>query len=259
MAFTLVGFTQSVDTSGALTTIAALADPHIRVSGNDVTVPDALPNIGSVYALGPNITRAALVSPSIRRRYPFEVFPTDANATPANHFVFTPFTAPISLDSDESLNAQFAESGAGATRGTVLVWLTDGAYQPATSSEIFTIRATGTTTLTANAWTNCSLTFNDTLPAGDYQVVGMAATSTGAQAARLVFSQYAWRPGVIASTSVNAVGNPTFRYGNLGVFGQFSHNTPPSVDFLSNSADTSQTVYLDLVMISGRLSGTGRM
>lgn len=259
MAFTLVGYTQSVDTSGALTTIAALADPHIRVSGNDITVPDALPNAAGVYAIGPSITRAALVSPSIRRRYPFEIFPCEQNTTPGNLFDYHPFSTPLTLDNDESLNAQFAESGAGASRGTVLVWLSDGAIQPATSSEIFTIRATGTTTLTANAWTNCALTFNDTLPAGEYQVVGMSAASTGAFAARLVFSQYAWRPGVIASSDANKFGSLQFRYGNLGVFGTFSHNTPPSVDFLSNSADTAQTVYLDLVMTSGRLSGTGRM
>jgi hypothetical protein len=47
--------------------------------------------------------------------------------------------------------------------------------------------------------------------------------------------------------------------GQLGEWGTFSHNTPPTVDFLSLSADTSQTVDLDLIMITGRLSGSGRM
>lgn len=259
MAFTLVGYTQSVDTSGNLTTIAALADPHVRVVSNDIVVPADVSNFGHVYALGPSVTRASVVSPSLRRRYPFEVYPVDASATPSALPVFNGFSAPIALDPDESLNAQFAESGAGASRGTVLVWLTDGQYRADISDEIFTIRATGTTTLTANAWTNCALTFNDTLPAGEYAIVGMAATSTGCQAARLVIPQYAWRPGCIGATAVSTVGAQAFRYGALGVWGNFSHNTPPTVDFLSNSADTAQTIYLDLVMTTGRLAGPGRM
>ena len=200
------------------------------------------------------------MSPSIRRRYPFEVFPVDAAATPTDPWHFHDVAQQvIALDVDESLNFQFAESGAGAQRGSGLVWLSDGPINPDTSGEFFTIRATGTTTLSTYAWTNCTLTFNDTLPAGTYEIVGMHAISAGAIAARLVIPQYAWRPGVIASTSANVFSGTTFRYGNSGVFGSFTHMTPPTVDFLSSSADTSQTVYLDLRMVSGRLSGMGRM
>lgn len=260
MAFTLIGYSASQDTSGVLTTTAALADAHIRVSGNDVSIPADLPNIAGVYAIGATMTRASLVSPSIRRRYPFEVFPIDAAATPTDPWHFHDVSQQvISLDVDESLNFQFAESGAGAQRGSGLVWLSDGPISPDANGEFFTIRATGTTTLSTYAWTNCTLTFNDTLPAGTYEIVGMHAISTGAIAARLVIPQYPWRPGVICSTGVNVFSGTQFRYGNYGVFGSFTHMTPPTVDFLSSSADTSQTVYLDLRMVSGRLSGVGRM
>jgi len=260
MGFTLIGYSASQDTSGALTTTAALADPHVRVSGNDVSVPAEYNYVAGVYAIGATMTRAALVSPSIRRRYPFEIFPIDAAATPTDPWHFHDVAqSVIALDADESLNFQFAESGAGAQRGSGLVWLSDGPISPDTSGEFFTIRATGTTTLSTYAWTNCALTFNDTLPAGTYDIVGMHAFSTGAIAARLVIPQYAWRPGVICSTGVNVYSGEKFRYGNFGVFGSFSHMTPPTVDFLSSSADTSQTVYLDLRMTSGRLSGMGRI
>lgn len=257
--FTLIGYSASQDSSGSLTTTAALADPHIRVSGNDVSIPEQLANVAGVYAIGANMTRASLVSPSIRRRYPFEIFPIDASATPTDPWHFHDVAQSIiGLDVDESLNFQFAESGAGAQRGSGLVWLSDGPISPDITGEIFTIRATGTTTLSTYAWTNCALTFNDTLPAGTYDVLGMHAISTGAIAARLVFPQYAWRPGVIASTGANVYSGTAFRYGNYGVFGSFTHMTPPTVDFLSSSADTAQTVYLDLRMVSGRLSGPGR-
>ena len=260
MAFHLIGYTASQDTSGVLTTVAAMADPSVRVSGNDVSIPEQLPNLAGVYAIGATMTRASLVSPSIRRRYPFEVFPVDAAATPTDPWHFHDVSqGVIALDVDESLNFQSAESGAGAQRNSGFVWLSDGPVLPDSSGEIFTIRATGTTTLTAYAWTNVTLTFNDVLPAGTYEILGMAAFSTGAIAARLVIPQYQWRPGVICSTSANVYVGEKFRYGNFGVFGQFTHMTPPTVDFCSSSADTSQTVYLDLRMVSGRLSGTGRM
>jgi hypothetical protein len=256
--FTLVGYTESQD-SASLTNVAALSDPHIRVSGDDVIVPSALNYVGGVYAIGADTTRAQLVSPSIRRRYPFEIVPVEVAAEPADPVKMFPlFDNPLQLDPDESLNAQAAENNASSGRSTVLVWLCDGATSPITGAEIFTIRATNTSTLSTYAWTNGALTFNDTLPAGDYALVGARASSAGLIAFRFVFSQYAWRPGAIGMDTVGEVGAPIFRFGKLGVWGEFSHNTPPTVDFLSLSADTSQTVDLDLILLSGRLSGPGR-
>jgi len=68
-------------------------------------------------------------------------------------------------------------------------------------------------------------------------------------AARLVFPGYSWRPGVIGRTSASQPDIEIFRYGKFGVFGEFDHNRPPTVDFFSSSADTSETVYLDLVKV----------
>ena len=258
MAFTLVGYTESQD-SASLTNVAALADPHVRVVGDDIVVPSGLNYVGGVYAIGADITRAQLVSPSIRRRYPFEVTPIEIAAEPADPVKYNPFfQSPIALDEDEGLNFQAAENNAAAGRCTGLVWLTDGPVSPLTGAEMFTIRATNSSTLSTYAWTNGALTFSDTLPAGQYGVVGMRASSAGLIAARLVFSQYPWRPGCIASDTLGEQSATVFRFGNLGIWGEFAHNTPPTVDFLSLSADTSQTVDLDLVLLSGRLSGPGR-
>jgi hypothetical protein len=88
------------------------------------------------------------------------------------------------------------------------------------------------------------------LPAGSYDIIGMRAVSTGAIAARLVIPGFEWRPGVIAYDAVGDVELPRFRYGNAGVFGRFTHDSPPTVDFLSVSADTSETVFLDVVKVA---------
>ena len=258
MVFTLIAYSESQD-SAALVNVAALVDPHVRVVGDDIVVPSALPYVGGVYAIGADITRAQLVSPSIRRRYPFEVTPIEIAAEPADPVKYNPFfSSPIGLDADEALNFQAAENNASAGRCSGLVWLCDGATTPISGEEMFTIRSTNASTLVAFTWTNGALTQSDTLPAGTYAVVGMRASSAGLIAARLVFSQYPWRPGCIGSDTLGEQGVPIFRMGGLGIWGEFAHNTPPTVDFLSLSADTSQTVDLDLVLLSGRLSGPGR-
>ena len=110
MAFTLIGYTESQD-SASLTNVAALADPHVRVVGDDIVVPSGLSYFGGVYAIGADITRAQLVSPSIRRRFPMEITPIEIAAEPADPVKYNPFfSSPIALDEDEALNFQAAEN-----------------------------------------------------------------------------------------------------------------------------------------------------
>ena len=246
--FTLIGWTESQD-SAVLVNVAALADPHVRVSGDDVIVPADVPRIATVYASGLNIDRAQLISPSLRRILNLEISPLDVALEPT-------FPTPlldlrfntIGLDPEEALDAQAAEIGAGATRCTILCWLADKNIE-VISGDIRSTRATNTTALVANAWTNGALTFTDTLPAGKYAVVGGRFFSAGLQAWRLVFVGYTWRPGAIGADTVADPDRDLFRYGNFGVWGTFNHNTPPTVDFLSASADTSQIGVLDLIKI----------
>jgi hypothetical protein len=129
------------------------------------------------------------------------------------------------------------------------VWLCDAALAQVTG-EIFTVKASTSVTLSANQWTNAAITFAQTLPRGRYQVVGMRAKSTGLVAARLVFPGYAWRPGCLGSAAYNNVERPEFRQGRMGVWGEFDHNVPPTVDFLSISADSNPEVWLDLIKIA---------
>jgi hypothetical protein len=109
---------------------------------------------------------------------------------------------------------------------------------------------TTSVTLSAYAWTNAALTFSQTLPMGRYQVVGMRARSTGLIAARLVFVGFSWRPGCVGHDAVSDIDNDVFRQGRLGVWGEFEHDTPPTVDFLSVSADSNPTVWLDLIKVA---------
>jgi len=248
MPFTLAAFRQATTAAVTLSPIDALADPHIRVSGKDIWVPEALPMLAGYMALGATLTLGRLESPTLRALVPINVIPINASTEPLSPpaCVLQPKT-PKAIGGGEALN--FIATDTAADEIKCLVWFCDGPITPVTG-EIFTVRAVATGTLTANAWTNLAITFDQALPKGRYQVVGMAAMSAGLVAARLVAPGYAWRPGCIGCDAVSDIPASEMRMGNMGVWCEFDHDLPPTVDFLSISADTNPVVWLDLIKIA---------
>jgi hypothetical protein len=248
MGYTTVGYYQNID-SATLAALDAIPDSHVRVQGKDIIVPRGYNRLLGVYAVGPSLSGLRLQSPSLRR-----MFLPDVNnvirgtvpATPLN--VFNRFDNPFELDEDEALNVLASEDGAGATNIWAFVFLGDAPRSPETGP-IFTIRATATDAATANKWTPVSLTFSQSLPAGRYAVVGSVHRSATAIAHRYVFVGGVWRPGGPSTTGEFDYGNPLFRHGNLGTWGEFNHNTPPSIEVLCSAADASHVFYIDLIKI----------
>ncbi len=244
--FTLIAWSESQD-SAVLVNTAALADPHVRVSGDDIIVPRGMNRLIGLHAHGVNITLAQLQSPSLRRFVQYQIHPVDVAAEPGS-----PATAlwladqDVMLDEDEVLNALMAEDAAGASRVTICAWLGDAAPRPV-GGDLRTVRATSATAAVANAWTNVAIAFDQALPAGRYAVVGAAMVAANGELFRFVFPGYAWRPGGLGSDVNGDVPAPGQRNGGWGVWGEFDHNTPPTVDILCNAADASQVFYLDLL------------
>lgn len=246
--FTLVGYYRSFTAAATLDYVTPIADAHVRVEGNNIIVPPGMSNLLGVYGVSSVGTALRIDSPSLRRTLLLDVEPIDAASTPSSYApLFDLFYKPLPLDDAEPMRCLASVSGAGAFTG--LVWLGDGAQSPV-SGEIYTALATSSTTCTTGAWTNGALTFAQTLPAGRYQCVGMRARGANLAAARLVFVGQSWRPGCIGTTAVNTVEKDVFRSGGLGVWGEFTHDQPPTVDFLAVGSCTSQTVYLDVIKIA---------
>lgn len=248
--FTLVGYTANVETNNQLTYITPLADQHVRVEGNNIIVPSAFSNLASVYALGASITGARVESPSLRRVLLRDVAVYDKATVP----VYVPsledmFTNPMGLDPTEPLRFLAREDAAGASRLTGLIWLADGPLTPV-GGDIYTVRATAAGVNAPYVWTNVPLDIDQTIPAGTYQVVGLAAYTDNVIAARLVFVGESQRPGCLGAAS--PAGGPTtlFRRGNLGIWGEFEHSQPPTVDVLTAGVVSAFEFYLDLVKVA---------
>lgn len=246
----LVAYYQSVDPAGVLTQIDAVSDQAIRTNGVDVVVPTDLANLAAEAALtaatGPSFGQVQ--SPSLRELANQDVAPiVNGVVFGGNPPLQAHFGSPRALKGNESLNFAIEATGGAAAACYGLAWLTDGPLRPVTGV-MFTVRATAAITLAAGSWENGALTFETTLPAGRYNVVGMRAEGTNLVAARLVMVGQAYRPGVPA---VNSSGQRNFeygRYGNIGSFGVFDVNQPPTLDALGVT-DTSQAVLLDLVKV----------
>lgn len=252
--FHLAGFLESVDPAGVANALTALADTQITIAGDVIRVPE----LNQIVAIagGVEITTESflrVISPSLRVRGLFQVEPYNtasaAAAEPASPQVVCDLRKlPLPLVTNENLTADVDSNPAAAQIQWCMVWFAAGPIAPVEGG-IFTIRATNASTLTASAWTNGALTFIEDLPRGRYQVVGMRARAAGLVAARLAFVGGRWRPGVLGTDAQGDLEHPMFRYGGLGVFGEFEDLEPPTVDFLSVSADTAQDVFLDLIQL----------
>jgi hypothetical protein len=225
----------------------------VNVINNDIQVTAFFSNLAAAYCLGATAVNARLVAPSLRKYANHTIFPIDYAATPstATPFEYMGFYNPLPITTGDLLEADVDTHGS-TEYDTIAAWLSQGKIAPCTG-QVFTARATMTSTLTAHKWSIASpLVFETTLEEGIYAIVGMAYESATGILARLVFPGVAnaVRPGCIAQTTVAKQLPLCFRYGRLGVWGLFDAAVLPQIEVLATSADTSEEVILDLIKLT---------
>ncbi|MCJ7768693.1 hypothetical protein MUP79_09925 [Candidatus Bathyarchaeota archaeon] len=246
--FTLLGWYESVDPAAAWVDLNAVPDPHATVAGDDIFVPEL--NKLIMAAVLVDLTAAAqarISSPSLLedgfQEYLDQVASGLTFGTPPE--MHDRSVNPLELMSGEAMKFQVNDNPGAAIGHYGLVWLADGAVAPA-GGRIRTIRATGAATLAAGTWVNTALTFPTSLRAGKYAIVGMRVEGANLVAARLVIPGSGHRPGVPAANAQTDNDYKLFRNGNAGIFGEFVHAAPPTLDCLGIT-DTAQLVYLDVI------------
>lgn len=251
MGYVLLAYDSSIAVGTALVDCKSIADAGVVTQSGDGYVNDKrFKKLYAAWAFGANLTRAQIQTPDFNRLAYQEVIAKNLAAAAAYERNNSDFfgAAGRALVENETLIAQVIQSNSVAENVRVFVLVGDADPAPV-KDPFFTIRFTASTTLVADAWTNCSITLDRNLPAGNYKVVGMKVYSAGALAFRLRIPGDSYAPGGMAVQSVEALSPEWQLNGNLGVWGQFAQNLLPTIDILSTSADTSETGEMQLVKV----------
>lgn len=246
--FHLAAFGVSIAAT-ADTDVPAITDNCLLIQNNHF-VPQNDMQVLFAYATAVTLLRAKIVTPSLRQFSPPFIRPIDNAVSPSSRTPIADYRKnPMTVKALEELAIQATDSAAGPNEMTAMLGLQIGGMTPANQGQIITMRGTGTTTLVANAWTQAAITWSDTLPAGTYQCVGLSGFAATGVGARLIFDQQFFRPGAIIGATGVIIPHPMFMKGELGVWGTFTANRMPNVEFFSTSADTAEEIYLDLIRV----------
>lgn len=250
--FSLVAGYESITNGAAYAEVNGVLDQSITLDAANRFAAPGNWQVMALYAMGINLTAARLNAPSMRSLILPEIYPANPTADvrdldgPIIYGQRGPRFAP-----QEYFIVEVSRGGADAQPCLWGAWLGPD-VSPAQVGPTFTAVCSASVTIVAGQWVLASLVFNQTLPAGRYQVVGMAVVCNDATFARMVFpglSQY--RPGVLVQdTYGDRPWSQAFRMGGMGVFGEFLHNAPPAIEVLGDTAGAeTPTVYLDLIKV----------
>ena len=203
-----------------------------------------------IYAYSGGLTqsRTRIVTPTVRQITTPQIRPLDNAANPGNLAGIADYTKnPFTLKALEEISVVMQNTSTAVCNAVLGLSLTP--IMPAPQGNIYTMRGTGTTTLTALGWSQVAITWSDSLPSGNYVCVGLSAASATCLAARLTFEGQWERPGCVGISGVTVQERSLFHNGNIGVWGNFHSYRMPSLEFLAVAADTAETVFLDFIKV----------
>lgn len=251
--FHLAAYGATVDAT-ANTALAGLVDPVLSrsASSSAYIFQERYQLVASTY-IGTTALRARLNSPTLRQINPPFIRPIIAAAKPATLSELAWWAdQPLKLPALEEVAPEVTSGTGGTERATVLIWITQGLIPPP-AGQIITVRATAAITAVANVWTLGSFTLDQSLPSGNYAIVGAECIGTTVLGFRFAIPGQLFRPGNIGQSAVGSVMDMRMMTRRLGVWGTFLNTAPPMIELLCTAADTSQEIYLQLVPISGQL------
>ena len=224
MAFHTGAFAENIDSANAFANIAAVADDRLFTQGDDMRVPELNRLIAAAGGADAVVQpRMRLSSPTLDEMTRYEISPLNsqdaAGVEPDSpQKVDDMRINPLLLGVDEILQCELLNNPAAVQDQWAVLWFADGSPTPETQGRQFTVRATGTTTLVDITWTSVTVTLDDNLPPGNYNVVGLRPESLGCVAARYIFRTGAFfRPGALGVDTVIDIQHPMFRHGGLRV------------------------------------------
>lgn len=230
--------------------VGAINDQILTKQNNHFVMPQNTKVLWG-FALGTDLSRVRLNVPSLRYIGLPSISPVQQGTTVQSPgSMYDPGEYPMTIEKGDEVAVEAIHANAGAQ--TVTIGIGFGFNLPnRTSGPCQRTRFTTSGSITANAWSNLTLTPDSVLPGGEYSVVGMDVVGDDCVFGRLVFPGGGWRPGVVCRQSIASVGIPKFTSGDLGEYGRFDNTAMPSLDLFALAAVASMEVYLDLIRVAG--------
>lgn len=241
----------STTSAGAVTDqdAPAIADPAVTLVNGHPIFPVPIQTYWGHGFGDTDLNRVKLTTPKLRAINVVNLMPLDVSATITNRPPLVEwFHHPLALNPIDE-NQILVSSAAALTIANVAVAFGDGNFN-VPQGDMFTVVATATITTVAGQWVTGAITLESPLPAGRYAVIGGHCFGTNAQYFNIVFPNQVWRPGALAYGTVAGINSRYFRWGNLGVWGEFETFALPQLSIqASAAAATAHTLFLDIVRI----------
>jgi hypothetical protein len=251
MPIHLQAFYESVDQ--ALNNITPLlttdGERLLRTAGDNTQVDARIPNVIMAYVGAANAEVARLRSPTLDARAIPYLNPLSATVEPGIPPAIVDLReSPIRLGPSEDMQLQVENDGAAGAQDVVgLLWWADAPPGPV-RGEWLTVRATTTAAaMTAWDWNRRTVTLDNALKPGRYELGGVTAIGTTLIAGRVVPNDSVFQPGFLCFDAVTDAHASMFRYGRMGSYGTFRHDRALDLEFFPGAADNeSQEIFLDV-------------
>lgn len=247
--FHTLAFTR-LDTAGAVNEDTPAVTDNFATVQNGHYILQQDTTLLAAYARNAGAVNARINTPDFRRVSIPSLQPVNVGAAPITlpPLVFFP-PAKLRIPKIDEIAFELTNSGGGGVRTVGGVWVAslDHNYN-LPPGDVYTLRFTAPITTVANVWTIGNMTFDQTLPAGNYTVCGLDVIGASTEFARLAFLGGGMRPGVVVRPAVGNYMWDHFRYGNSGVFGSFASTAIPNLEVFNTAGGAVTYVgYMEVV------------
>lgn len=226
----------ALDASAGDVQLAAVAEQIYNRSNNSFQIPQ--PHVClAAHAGGVGMTRARFRQGSlISRGFPQIASLAATTQAPTAQQIADFRDYPIQLRPEEDLRVDVTNGA--ANDAVALLWVTPFQItRNINARDVRVIRFTAAPTTIVSSWSvPVTITFQDTLEGGVYDIYGMVCSGTGVVASRLVLQNQILRPGSLSYSAMTIITDRDMFYGGMGKWGEFNTYSVPQIETLGNAA-----------------------
>ena len=249
MAFHLLAYTASNAAAAAFADTPGITDGWATLQNGHYILPRDM-RCFAAYAQGAALSAARINTPTLRQISMPNISPLELAAAPSDlPALMMMGDYGFQLNAIDETAVQLSNTAGAPEREFAFLWVEELTRRAPAPGPSLTLAFSATNTGGNLTWGDSALTFNETLPAGRYQVIGMDIIGANLIAARLRFPEGGMLPGVLARQALGTLPWWFFRHGRAGIFGEFDNTAPPILNILGSAAGTTQTGFLDVIKV----------